>query len=149
MDPRAGKGTPKDLQAIESLLPMVAEAGVERTSLYKILSKAKFNPSWWRSLSAEDCLIYDLKSQGVLAIPSVLLSLRELLEKEDSAAAIHKFLNQRPSTNVIVIMSLVSEPEPHRELALLTRLSCPEDHVKARESFCEAMVLGRESGLGE
>jgi hypothetical protein len=108
MSAAAGKGTPRDAAALKALLPRCL---VSRDALFQALTRAKFDPAWWGSLTAAQCLGYDYKqaeaNSVAYGVASVLVSVPALVAKRDFHAACDAFMQQR-SLKLLAVMALVT-----------------------------------------
>lgn len=94
MDVNAGKGTNRDLIAIEKLdaLNYHTNTNTQRQELFNLLLNCKTDLSFWLNLSSRDCLQLDYKdfnfitemnTRHSVGVSSVLLSIHDLITKED------------------------------------------------------------------
>jgi exopolyphosphatase len=110
MDAKAGKGTARDLHALDELDRLDTKiASINRTEFFDKLANAKTDINFWRSLSAAEALSLDFKDfsfpdDRVIGIASVLLSLQESIAKDDFEDAVEKLLADGRS--MVIIMSL-------------------------------------------
>eukprot|EP00928_Gymnodinium_smaydae_P045628 TRINITY_DN3038_c0_g1_i3.p1 TRINITY_DN3038_c0_g1~~TRINITY_DN3038_c0_g1_i3.p1 ORF type:complete len:400 (+),score=89.66 TRINITY_DN3038_c0_g1_i3:180-1202(+) len=93
LDPKVKKATPRDFAMVEALEAL--SPSIPRGALFERLDAAKYNKSFWSSLSVDQCLRYDYKCFEVkgkrLGIASVLCSLEELAAKDGWADGCNKF----------------------------------------------------------
>ena len=120
LDPAAKRATQRDHDAVAQLEKLSPDT--DRTSLYKALSDAKFDPHFWHSLSAADCLRHDYKqfsadSEGSFGVSSVLMKLDQFLAKEGSADAMAALM-QSKGLKLLAVLSFMTNPKPHRQLLL-------------------------------
>ncbi|XP_021376972.1 uncharacterized protein LOC110465466 [Mizuhopecten yessoensis] len=117
-NPAAGKTTPRDTAAIQTLEGWVpSDKGRE---LYTQLQAAKFDLT---GLTTTDILEKDLKivtgSSRVVAMASVSMEMREFLRRDDFLQEYQAFLSDKGAT-MVVVMTLYEEVpgEPRRQLAV-------------------------------
>lgn len=152
MDPKAAKGTERDLTAITDLASI---CDVSRESLFEELRNAKINPAFWHSLCAADCLVLDYKQFSQTAklsqsnfnfgISSVLLSVLDFAtSKPDLAKAVSSYLDgeKGPVLDAFVVMNLVMEPSLQRGLMIFSR---DETRIAQIHSFLTKKYCDDES----
>jgi exopolyphosphatase len=125
MNPNAGKGTLRDLEALKFLQSQVS---IDSNELFNTLSNAKTDPLFWNNLSARNCLRLDFKqfrfkeNAPLIGISSVLCSTETFLRKSDLLPSIQTYLNggdQEP-LEVLAIMNFIIDPEQIRSLILFS-----------------------------
>jgi inorganic pyrophosphatase/exopolyphosphatase len=132
-NPKFAKNTPIDDQAVDVLSHCLDKS--DHHKLFEELADAKFDPSFWASLSASDCLRYDYKRFATMngdgrsfsfGTSSVLLPLSHILTKGDLSIAAMKYLHHADAderVDACAILSLVTDPatkRPHRELLVVS-----------------------------
>lgn len=132
-NPKFAKNTPIDDQALDVLSHCLDKS--DHHKLFEELADAKFDPSFWASLSASDCLRYDYKrfvstngdgKSFSFGTSSVLLPLSQILSKGDLSVAVMAYLHHEDvdeRVDACAILSLVTDPvtkRPQRELLLVS-----------------------------
>jgi exopolyphosphatase len=167
MLPEAGKGTARDKEAIQTLLnrtdwksitkrppalvddaaldkifPNGRDAQPDKTALFDALSGAKFDPKFWKAMSAKDCLRIDYKRFPVadstvrsIGISTVLMDMKSFLEKQNFQEAMSDFVESE-SIDILGVMSMHCNDEGTwmREL-LMTGID-----AKLVDSFAEHLL---------
>lgn len=143
-NPKFAKNTPIDDQAKDILSHCLDTA--DHQKLFEELADAKFDPSFWASLSASDCLRYDYKRFGVTSgdgrgfafgTSSVLVPVSHILAKDDFSDAVMKYLHHAdPDERVdaCAILSLVTDPltkRPQRELLVVSTGASLQSNLRA------------------
>ena len=130
-----GVGTSRDENALNLLKPLIDEK-VDRNQCFEILRDAKTDPAFWDSLSQLECLAIDYKqfpqkdNIGV-GISSVLLPIKDFLQKESSIENLQTFMMEKDLDSLLV-MSAVLKPEFRRELFILAKT---DSRIKDMEEF--------------
>ena len=130
MSPQAGKGTSRDGSALNHLRQITSMSNMETDKMFNELSNAKTDIAFWNNLSAEDCLLLDYKlfqarnkmnTNFNIGMSSVLLPIeRFLFFKDDVLKACDYYLTEC-ECDVLVIMSMVTEPEMKREMVIVSK----------------------------
>lgn len=159
MEPQAGKGTPRDQAAIDTLLQQTnwstlldttsqssdfiinTESGttVDTDKLFHLLSDAKFDSDFWRDLSVTDALRLDYKrfqangnGQDVFGASSIMMSLDSFLSKDHLVQEIKEYMHQVDVPLLAILGFQFQDGATQRELLL-----CGNDKilVNAMTSF--------------
>lgn len=138
-NPKFSKNTPIDDAAKDFLSSILHLPNDQHFALFSELANAKFDPSFWQSLSMADCLRYDYKrfvaageNKGdsiVFGTASVLLPLTTVIRSKDDFLSTALLYLQGSShlqekVDALVLLSLVIDPQtqkPERELLFLTQ----------------------------
>jgi len=147
MLPQAGKGTPRDAQAIEALLQKTdwqklpslrantipnlvddhTSGRINTNVLFQALQNAKFDVEFWKSLSVRDALRLDYKHfdyvrQGqtqVMGVSTVLLSFEDFACKTDWVQALYDYQVEHSLDLLGVMLAYQDEKQnQHRQLIL-------------------------------
>lgn len=129
MDPHAAIGTERDRAALEKLCTISTHS---RTELFELLRGAKLDPEFWRQLSVEDVLRIDYKafqsaSMKIQQVPTLgmaaaLMPLDVFLMKNDLYETVKRAIAEQ-DLGLLVVMTFVNQPAPHRELLVLANIS--------------------------
>lgn len=129
--PTAGKVTTRDQKAMEQLLRQTDWTQLTNTSflrsgetfdtnkLYNYLSDAKFDPTFWKSLSVKDALRLDYKrfhsKTSIFGISSVLMPITDFMEKDHLMDQLHQYIafHQLPILLVMSVSMVESTPVRH------------------------------------
>lgn len=146
MKPEAGKGTPRDEAAIDTLVrntdwsTLKNDAGliqsdgrIDTNKLFEVLSESKFDPAFWQGLSVTDALRLDYKrfeavNGQVFGASSISLNLDSFLSKERLVEEIQSFMKQANVPLLAVLGSQFHNNIPQRELLL-----CGSDETLVNE----------------
>jgi len=140
MDEAAGKGTERDVGALE-YLKRFSPLASNSQALFEQLRDCKTDPSFWNALGPLQCLRLDYKdfASGRVGVSSVLMPAFDFLNKEHCQDAVRHFLAPRASgggggeeegatkMDALVVMILFTSPlssSLQRELILFS--SSPE-----------------------
>lgn len=143
MNPKAGKGTPRDAAAIQSLLDhtrweqlsekskQILKIGQESkqpdtSALFDALQSAKFNIEFWKSLSIRDRLRLDYKqfasNSHIFGVSTVLMSRDDFLgnnnQEEDVVTSIEKYMVEMKIHFLGIMLSFRIDDAYHRQLIL-------------------------------
>jgi exopolyphosphatase len=156
MLPAAGKGTPRDSAAIQTLLdktnwqdlsPRAAEllkvssssssSGKPDTqAFFDSLQNAKFDPSFWKSLSVRDALRLDYKrfstenSGKSFGVATVLLPMNDFLVKPNVVESLQEYMQQADVDFLGVMLTYTdSTGGLGRQMVLCGRNSFPLDGI--------------------
>lgn len=151
MAPAAGKATPRDAAALQSLLDgtnwnelgaeamKVLEFGgdgkLDTTALFDSLQNAKFDPAFWKSLAVRDALRLDYKSfsygGGSFGVSTVLTSLTDFQSKDLCVDSIRMYMRDM-QVELLGIMLAYTNAESgglHRELMLVATDNLPLEEM--------------------
>lgn len=130
MDPRAGRGTQRDLDAMNALTSRYPS--INRDRLFSLMSNAKLDPLFWDSLTAKDAIYLDFKEfQGqpttssvstTMGVAAVLQPVTRFLTKPDLVEQLEDFF-RNSNNDVLVVMTFLLQPVSRRELLFVTRTS--------------------------
>jgi exopolyphosphatase len=135
MDAAAGKGTDRDRVAIQALLQntawgelprdtdpghqllrgMLPENVPDTDALFRALQGAKFEPSFWNSLSVKDALRLDYKSFSVpesiqgFGISTVLMQRKDFVNKARLAESIQAYMSEQSVDFFAVMLASTTE----------------------------------------
>ncbi len=125
MDLHAGIGTERDGAALEKLRSISTHSQDE---LFELLRGAKLDPEFWRQLSVDDVLRIDYKTfqsaamkekqMPTLGMAAALMPLKAFLTKQDLYETAKRVMTDQ-KLGLLVVMTFVHQPAPHRELLLL------------------------------
>lgn len=125
MDPHAGIGTERDGAALEKLRSISTHS---QNDLFELLRGAKLDPEFWRQLSVDDVLRIDYKTfqsaamkdkqVPTLGMAAALMPLQAFLSKQELYETAKKVMAEQ-NLGLLVVMTFVHQPAPHRELLLL------------------------------
>lgn len=152
LDPKFRKNRPRDDAAIQSLADKSKIDATNHPALFMQLSNAKFDRAFWTNLTAASCMRYDYKvfdAQAALSercfqigISSILLPASEFLEdKDDALSAIQSAFK---NVDVVVIMSIVTEPAVERQLIMVHSTSEEKELFLSYASKDNKVNLGLE-----
>lgn len=149
MSPKAGKGTARDVAAIQTLLddtdwttlsPKAQEAlALTDTKpstdvVFERLQQAKFDASFWQSLSVRDALRLDYKAfsvgDNVFGVSTVLLPLQDFINKSDVMPAVDAYMND-VGVNLLGVMLTFTDDRGHlhRQLMFVSKDSFPLENM--------------------
>lgn len=115
MSPIAAIGTERDRLMIEYLQNQ--QQG-DVSHLYSLLENAKYDQQFWCELSINDSLRLDYKLFGSIGMSSIMIPLSLFLQKDEFVLRCKEYV-QKENIDGLVILSLVSNPEPKRELMVI------------------------------
>lgn len=157
MDPKIAKGTARDRVVYEDLQRRAKDIIKDPTAFYNTLVNAKTDISYWRQLLPADALRLDYKrfeknkgttSEAVASstgtdihpfgMSSVLLPVYELLNNEGFADSALEIINQQ-GLDYLAIMSLVNQPDPQREIAIVS------ESPEVLKGVCTTLLGGEPS----
>jgi exopolyphosphatase len=144
LSPEAGKVTQRDIDAIHSLLehadwqqlskPSQWAIGISDNSvtnnvpdtdvLFHVLQDAKYDPTFWASMSVHDALRYDFKDfeyrDGIFGISAVLMPLDDFVHKTKLVSSIKRYMKEL-NTGLLAIMFTYQEGDHiRRQLMICT-----------------------------
>lgn len=128
MDGVAAKGTDRDRRALCALRRRLSLSETESDALYAELCAAKTDPALWDSLSVCEALRFDYKTEIIpntaenAGFSSVLLPVSRFVDKPALWDSLSRYFEEQRLRS-LVVMSLVQEPAPHRELLVVERAS--------------------------
>ena len=132
MSPTAGKVTPRDQAAIQTLvkgtdwsfldLELLNDGVVDTDKLYTRLSESKFDTDFWKSLSVRDALRLDYKqfesSQHVFGSSSILLDMPSFLSKPNLEEGISAYMKECGISLLVILNARIRNGELEREMLL-------------------------------
>jgi inorganic pyrophosphatase/exopolyphosphatase len=156
MDPKVGKGTSRDKIIYDELQNRCIK-DVDRNKLFDKLINAKTDITFWRGLHPSDQLALDYKNfdsvSTVFGMSSILLPVTEFLNHNDVISVIDKYLekNDDQVLDILAVMSFVTNPEPTRELLLLSysesRLNDILTYIETKHSTIELSPIDIDSSI--
>ncbi|CAM9537999.1 unnamed protein product, partial [Chrysoparadoxa australica] len=127
LDPSARRATDRDHQVVKLLFELHPELKERQSTLFQELSDAKFSPTFWSSLTAEQCLRYDYKEMSstgkdgtkkLVGMSAVLVRLEDFLDKAAARQAMRGLLEER-GLDMLAVLTFVVQPQRRRELLLM------------------------------
>jgi exopolyphosphatase len=148
MNESVGKGTPRDASAIQSILESTdwaelndhAKSILQCTSeqrpdpnvFFGVLQNAKFDPTFWHSLSGRDALRLDYKSfrcgslPGFFGMSTVLMPMKDFLHKQNLMTNIENYMRDMQVEFLGILLAHSDETGSlHREVILVARNTFP------------------------
>ncbi|OQS02027.1 hypothetical protein THRCLA_05567 [Thraustotheca clavata] len=143
MDPKAKKGTERDLAVLNCLDKLTL---VPREELYAWLVHEKFSPENWKQFTFNNCLIYDFKQFEISATKygcsSILVPLSTFWSKTTSPVEEVELYRARLNLAFVIVQSLVQTSDgPERQFLLY----CPDEALK--EALTRFLVEDTAMGL--
>ena len=114
-------GAPLETATVDSWRP-------NTTTLFQALQDAKYSPSFWKSLSAEDALWYDYKDFScgstkkaakesiTFGVATILMPFADFVQKMDTIVSVKSFLGENDISLLVIMFAYQQEGKLHREL---------------------------------
>ena len=152
LSPEVGKVTQRDRDAVANLLEntdwgdlpektqvalgMGLSSEPDPEAVFEMLQGAKYDSSFWRSLSVRDALRYDYKEYSpdghqTFGVSTVLMPLQDFFHKDDVAMGVLEYMDEIDADFLGIMFAFEDDGRLKRQLALCGRNGFPLKDVDA------------------